>query len=406
MSSGVVLQNNGGDNLTIASGATSFQFPTPLASGSPYDVTVFSKPTGLTCTVNNGSGTHFTGDVNTVSISCVVGPLAGDSNSHTYFLTDNNLLQSTQNQPNASAFSATNSTGLPSGTINALSNNGGGYMYFSTTTSELWQNIDGGRFSLAGYTSGTFTGNITQLMGTDQVPNMLFATSCRAFTQVTPTGLEGVVTQTASDGAADIIFLTSIGNQVWACFVGQVPVCSQITYSGGTLSGSIVALVGPINIRGPRALAFYTSTNQVWINEGTGSKAYQLASFPGDSISQMAIEASNSIYAVTKSNQMWWARSPSFPHNPWTFTPVTMNPPPTGAPSALACSRYDCYFATTTNQLFQSNGSSFSLITPSPNNTGTIIQLSANVQYMYFTTSTNEIWVSYAGGEFTQLATS
>ncbi len=67
---GLVLQNNGADNLTVASGATSFQFSTPVAFGGSYNVTVQQQPTGLTCTVGNGSGSYVMANVTNVSITC------------------------------------------------------------------------------------------------------------------------------------------------------------------------------------------------------------------------------------------------------------------------------------------------------------------------------------------------
>ena len=50
---GLVLQDNGGDDLSVAAGATSFTFPTALASGSSYNVTVLTQPSNpaQTCTV-------------------------------------------------------------------------------------------------------------------------------------------------------------------------------------------------------------------------------------------------------------------------------------------------------------------------------------------------------------------
>lgn len=71
-SSGLVLQNNGSDDLTIASGSTSFTFAT-LVSGA-YSVTIKTQPTGYTCTVNSASGTAST-NVSNVSISCQCGSL-------------------------------------------------------------------------------------------------------------------------------------------------------------------------------------------------------------------------------------------------------------------------------------------------------------------------------------------
>ena len=72
---GLVLQNNGGDDLTVNSGATTFQFATPVAYGSSYNVTVFQQPTGLTCSVSNGSGANATANVTNVSLTCAPGSL-------------------------------------------------------------------------------------------------------------------------------------------------------------------------------------------------------------------------------------------------------------------------------------------------------------------------------------------
>src|SRR6202011_1288751 len=61
--SGLVLQDNGGDNLTVTSGGTtgaaSFTFATVLSSGASYAVTILTQPTspGQTCAATNGSGT-------------------------------------------------------------------------------------------------------------------------------------------------------------------------------------------------------------------------------------------------------------------------------------------------------------------------------------------------------------
>ncbi len=84
--SGLVLADNGGDNLPVALGAKSFQFSQVLQSGSKYDVTVATQPTGETCTVSAGSGTS-TANVTTVSVACAVnmytigGSISGLTNS-------------------------------------------------------------------------------------------------------------------------------------------------------------------------------------------------------------------------------------------------------------------------------------------------------------------------------------
>lgn len=69
--SGLVLEDNGGDNLTVAAGATSFTFATAIQAGNNYDVTVKTEPSNpsQTCSVSNASGIA-NPNVNTVSIAC------------------------------------------------------------------------------------------------------------------------------------------------------------------------------------------------------------------------------------------------------------------------------------------------------------------------------------------------
>lgn len=68
LSGTVVLQDNGGDNLSVtASGA--FTFATKVNSGAAYAVTVMTQPSGQTCTVTNGSGTA-SGNVTNVAVAC------------------------------------------------------------------------------------------------------------------------------------------------------------------------------------------------------------------------------------------------------------------------------------------------------------------------------------------------
>ena len=69
--SGMVLQDNGGNNLSVTSGATNFTFSQAIPSGTTYAVTVLTQPSSpaQTCLVTNGSGTA-TANVTSVSIAC------------------------------------------------------------------------------------------------------------------------------------------------------------------------------------------------------------------------------------------------------------------------------------------------------------------------------------------------
>ena len=88
LSGTVVLQNNGGDDLSVGANGP-FSFATKLAAGGAYNVTVKTNPSGQSCSIANGSGTIGSADVTNVAVSCA----AGTSNpgfSATYRSTDAN----------------------------------------------------------------------------------------------------------------------------------------------------------------------------------------------------------------------------------------------------------------------------------------------------------------------------
>jgi len=71
LGSGLVLQNDGGDNLMVSSNGT-FVFATGLPTGTPYAVTVLTPPMNpfQNCTVADGTGTTTGADVNDITVSC------------------------------------------------------------------------------------------------------------------------------------------------------------------------------------------------------------------------------------------------------------------------------------------------------------------------------------------------
>jgi hypothetical protein len=66
---GLVLQNNGGDDLAIDADG-SFTFPTRLDKGAPFAVTIATQPDGQACTVARGNGLAAT-DYDGVEIDCL-----------------------------------------------------------------------------------------------------------------------------------------------------------------------------------------------------------------------------------------------------------------------------------------------------------------------------------------------
>jgi uncharacterized repeat protein (TIGR03803 family) len=68
-SSGLVLVN-GSDTLSVKPGASSFTMPTTVAYTSTYAVTLQTQPTGLTCSISNGTGTMGSAAVTNIAITC------------------------------------------------------------------------------------------------------------------------------------------------------------------------------------------------------------------------------------------------------------------------------------------------------------------------------------------------
>ncbi|MBV8806177.1 MAG: hypothetical protein JO042_14050 [Sinobacteraceae bacterium] len=77
---GLVLQNNGTDTLSIAANGA-FAFPGTAPSGSPYNISVLSPPINPyeDCQVLNGQGTTADSDIANIGIVCTVNP----STTHT-----------------------------------------------------------------------------------------------------------------------------------------------------------------------------------------------------------------------------------------------------------------------------------------------------------------------------------
>ena len=68
LSGTVVLQDNGGDELSVSANGA-FTFATKLPAGAAYNVTVKTSPSGQTCTVANGSGTVGSANVTNVAVT-------------------------------------------------------------------------------------------------------------------------------------------------------------------------------------------------------------------------------------------------------------------------------------------------------------------------------------------------
>ena len=150
---GLVLQNNAGDSLTITANGP-FTFKTPVTGTGTYAVTVLTQPTSPNqlCTVTNGSGTA-TANVTNVAVNCVLAYTVGGTVNGLVgtgmVLADNGTDQLAITSSNASAF-----------TFKKLIPTGGPYaVTIATQPSSPSQNCT----IVAGTASGTATANVTSV---------------------------------------------------------------------------------------------------------------------------------------------------------------------------------------------------------------------------------------------------
>ena len=71
----LIIQNNGGDNLSITNDIP-FTFSNPLPNGSTYEVTIFSQPTNLECTVNPDTRSGTINNANVTNVTIICAPLS------------------------------------------------------------------------------------------------------------------------------------------------------------------------------------------------------------------------------------------------------------------------------------------------------------------------------------------
>ena len=248
----VVLQNNGGDNLTLTANGP-FTFANKLVSGAPYAVTVLSQPVGETCTVANGGGTA-TANVTNIAVVCLANPpptysVGGTASglNGTVVLQNNakDNLSVSANGPftfatkieSGGTYSVT-VLGQPSGQVCTVANGSGIVTATVASVTVTCVNI---RYLIGGTVSGLTGTLVLQNNGADNLT--LTSNGQFAFpTQVTSGATYSVTVKTQPAGQTCTV--TNGAGTATANVTNVSVACATATYSiGGSVSGLTGTLV-------------------------------------------------------------------------------------------------------------------------------------------------------------------
>jgi len=255
---GLVLAN-GSETVPVSLNATSFAFPTLVAFGSTYSVTVATQPTGLTCSVSSGAtGTMPASNVNTVTVVCsdkaytLGGSINGLSFAGLVLTNGTNTLQVPSTATSfqfvtpvayTSSFNVVVST-QPTGQMCSVGAGGNGTMPAANVTSLIVV------CSINAYTLGGSIAGLTSsgLVLTDGTDNLSVAPNAVTFSM--PTALAYTSSYTVSVLTQPVGQLCAVTDGTGTIPAGpesgvQVT-CSEWTYEGGSEIGTALGITAPV----------------------------------------------------------------------------------------------------------------------------------------------------------------
>jgi len=246
----VMLQDNGGDNLSLSANGT-FTFATPLAAGATYAVTVLTQPAGQTCTVTNGTGTA-NANVTNVGVACapvlttytIGGTLTGLATGQTVVIADNttDTLTLSANTP------FTFATAIPAGSQYAVTvltqptdqnctvANGTGTANANVTNVAV---TCAPLYSIGGTLSGLPNGTTVTLADNGAFDSLnIAANGAFTFDRLLASGSAYAVTVTTAPAGQTCTVTNGSGVVANANVTNVTVACAATTYTiGGTLSG-------------------------------------------------------------------------------------------------------------------------------------------------------------------------
>jgi hypothetical protein len=258
--SGLVLVN-GGDAVTVNSGAASFVMPTPIAAGAHYAVTVKTQPAGQTCTMSDAAGIMGTANVANVVAVCsantfsVGGSISGLTTSGLVLANGSDAVVVSANaatftlpSPTASGSGyAVTVYSQPSGLVCSVTNGIGTVV--SSNVATVVVTCTDQPFSLGGTITGLETSGLVIANGSSSVAVTVNSTS---FTLPDPVAFGSAYTLTVVSQPIGLTCSFSSGGNV-AASAGTMPahavantalVCSPQSFAlGGSVSGLVAGSV-------------------------------------------------------------------------------------------------------------------------------------------------------------------
>ena len=271
---GLVLQNNGGNNLAVSANGA-FTFSIAIASGSAYAVTVFTQPTSpsQTCTVTNGSGPVGSANVSNVAVACV---------NNIFHVIDSNIGVGV---PGVDAYldggvvpiGTTDVTGSMPFTLTGVHSvhfHKAGY-YVNSRVNRDWTAVSGAvtiitRPYPGGTTTGTVSGTIsnTAIGDTIRVLSRRSSDGLASSTSLVAAGTSAPHNQTAPSGTSDLfVFPSSTGFPAPSSFIGYnsnivVPSTVNPGLVRGTATTFTVTGTGGFPPPGSIAAGYSATTNR------------------------------------------------------------------------------------------------------------------------------------------------
>lgn len=257
--SGLVLQNNGADDLAVAANATSLQFATPVAHDGGYHVTVLTQPLGLFCTVAHATGVHVAANVVDVEVSCsaTTFPIAGTVSglSVTGLLLQNNGGDDLMVPMNATGFEFATPVAFgggysvtvlnqPAGLICTVNNGSGSSVAVAVSDVDILCSVD--TFDIGGSISGLIdSGLVLRNNGADDLSVTSGSTSFQFPTAVAYGGNYNATVQQQPTSQTCVVTNGS-GTNVVANITNIGLTCSTNTY---TVGGSVSGLTGTVTLQ-------------------------------------------------------------------------------------------------------------------------------------------------------------